>query len=176
MKQHNVNLNQWFLSDIFPITSRGILRKSRQAENDAPVAFFAALSDHLTHAGVLQNIPFDVVITNEGSAYTAHSGVFTAPISGLYVFSSTLTSYPHNGAKFSFLKNGSPLTHMHPHSNDDSPAYDTSSQTIVLKLMKGDGISVANRNSDESLSGNKLSIFSGFLLQQIYSDADALVG
>lgn len=156
--------------------SKSKQRTTRQAENEAPVAFYAALTDHITHAGQLQNIPFDYVLTNIGDAYTAHAGLFTAPVSGIYVFSATVTSYPHHNALFSFLKNGSPVSHMHPHSNDDSPAYDTASQTIVLRLNKGDDISVANRYADESLFGHRHSVFSGFLLQQIYTEDPSIVG
>ena len=148
----------------------------RQVENDGPVGFFAVLTDHVEHAGELQSIAFDTAVTNEGSAYTPHTGIFVAPVGGLYVFSSTLTSYPHNNAIFSFLKNGNPVSHLHPHSDSDSPAYDTSAMTIVLELGKGDDVSVANRHADESLNGHRLSTFSGFLLYQYYSEATTVVG
>ncbi|XP_052782456.1 complement C1q tumor necrosis factor-related protein 3-like [Mya arenaria] len=60
----------------------------------SPVAFLATLTNHITHAGALQPIAFNRVVTNVGGAYNVHLGSFVAPVSGIYVFSTTLLSYP----------------------------------------------------------------------------------
>lgn len=44
--------------------------------------------------------------------------------------------------------------------------YDTSSQTIILQLAKGDDVSVKNQEADENIAGNYYTTFCGFLLQQ----------
>lgn len=44
--------------------------------------------------------------------------------------------------------------------------YDTSSQTIILQLAKGDDVSVKNQEADENKAGNYYTTFCGFLLQQ----------
>lgn len=150
--------------------------RERQAESETPVAFFALLSDHVTHAGTSQNIAFDIEVTNIGNAYNPHAGLFVAPVSGIYVFSTTLLSYPHHSAHFNFMKNGVVVSSLHPHSADDSPGHDTAGMMVVLRLQKGDDVSVANRDADESLSGHRYSSFSGFLLQQMYDAAPEVVG
>ena len=51
------------------------------------VAVHARLSDaNFAHANKNQVIKFDMVQTNQGAAYDPATGVFTAPVSGLYVF------------------------------------------------------------------------------------------
>ena len=65
----------------------------RQVENETPVAFLATLADHAESLGADQIIAFENVITNVGDAYNSHAGVFIAPVSGIYVFSTSIMSY-----------------------------------------------------------------------------------
>ena len=69
------------------------INRLRQVENGTPVAFLATLSDHAENLGADQNIAFENVITNVGDAYNSHAGVFIAPVSGIYVFSTSIMSY-----------------------------------------------------------------------------------
>jgi len=71
---------------------------------ETPVAFFATLTSHIVHAGQNQTIAFDRVLTNVGNAYNAHVGLFTAPVSGIYVFSVSLLSMPGHTTHFSLYK------------------------------------------------------------------------
>jgi len=67
-------------------------QRIRQAMAERPVAFFATLSTDLQHTGANQPIVFDRVVTNVGSAYNPHVGVFSASVSGmtsLFPFSTT---------------------------------------------------------------------------------------
>ncbi|KAH3702012.1 hypothetical protein DPMN_077011 [Dreissena polymorpha] len=70
------------------------------------VAFFASLTNHAIHLGVGQNLQFDNIITNVGSADNQHDGAFIAPVSGVYVFMSTLVSYPGHEDHFRLVCNG----------------------------------------------------------------------
>ncbi|XP_053381913.1 uncharacterized protein LOC123541482 [Mercenaria mercenaria] len=50
-------------------------------------AFSVQLSVKQTHIGLKQTIKYDKVHLNDGNGYSVHSGVFTAPQSGVYMFS-----------------------------------------------------------------------------------------
>ena len=54
------------------------------------VAFHAYMSHHEENVGHHQTIIFDQVVTNVGGNYNHHTGVFTSPSQGVYVFSWTL--------------------------------------------------------------------------------------
>lgn len=145
-------------------------RRVRRADIDLPIAFFATLSKHIEHAGINQPIVFDNIITNIGNAYNGHMGSFVAPVSGVYVFSTTLFSYPRMSFHASFVKNGQILTNVYIAGSES--VYDTSAQTIVLHLQQGDNVCILNTDSDRSIYGYSYSIFSGFLLKEFYSNTD----
>lgn len=79
--------------------SRGI----RQAEQ---VAFTAVLSQHQQHLSIRQKVLFDRVLLNEGNGYSRHTGAFTAPVAGIYLF---IYNFGHHSTGETFLelmKNG----------------------------------------------------------------------
>ncbi|XP_060602844.1 heavy metal-binding protein HIP-like [Ruditapes philippinarum] len=149
------------------------VNRIRRAENEIHVAFFAKMDKHLVHAGIHQNIVFDTVVTNVGNGYHSHVGTFIAPVSGTYVFSATLVSFYHVNAHAEFVKNGQVLTTMFV--NGAEAGYDTTSQTIVLQLQKGDDVVVQNKDADKSFYGTGQGTFSGFLLFEDFS-SPSIVG
>lgn len=122
------------------------------------------MDNHLEHAGVHQTFVFETVVTNIGNGYKERLGVFVAPVSGMYVFTTTLVSFYHVSAHASFIKNGQAVTVMFVSGGE--AGYDTTSQTIVLMLQQGDEISVQNGDPDKSFYGGSHSTFAGFLLQE----------
>ncbi|KAL4237155.1 hypothetical protein ACF0H5_005535 [Mactra antiquata] len=79
-------------SSILPSSSHKPTKQQshiRRREIAGGVAFTAYLS-HDINPGSKQTIKFDKVITNEGMAYNNHTGVFTCPEAGVYLFSFTL--------------------------------------------------------------------------------------
>lgn len=146
----------------------------RRADNETPVAFFATMVKHLEHAGIQQPFVFEHVITNVGNAYHGHIGSFIAPVAGTYVFSTTLVSFYHVNAHAQFVKNGQPITTLYVSGGESG--HDTTSQTIVLNLHKGDDVGIHNVDNDKSFYGSNHSLFSGFLLQEDFSSSPAVVG
>lgn len=68
-------------------------------------AFMAALSNDLVHCTRFQPVIFDSVKLNSGSAYNNKHGIFTAPITGTYLFTATLSVMPNNMYHTAFVKN-----------------------------------------------------------------------
>lgn len=128
----------------------------------------------MQNVGAMQNIAFDRLITNIGNAYNPHAWVFIAPVSGIYVFSTTVLSFGTATAHFSLLQNGAMVTRIY--HNPGSDGYETASLTAVLQLAKGDDVSVANVDADNTVHGSNFSSFTGFLLQEIFEEAVDLVG
>ncbi|XP_060568793.1 complement C1q-like protein 4 [Ruditapes philippinarum] len=57
------------------------------SQNQTPVAFTAYLDHRITNLGADQAIVYNKVLLNQGAAYNVYNGVFTAPKSGVYIFS-----------------------------------------------------------------------------------------
>ncbi|XP_052694353.1 complement C1q-like protein 3 [Crassostrea angulata] len=60
------------------------------------IAFYAYLTNAEINPGAHHIIVYDHVITNSGNGYSKHSGSFTAPKAGMYVFSWTTFVDPHS--------------------------------------------------------------------------------
>ena len=161
------NLPHSFFADKFP-------SRLRRATPDTEVAFFATLNRTQVHIGQLQSIVFDQVETNIGNGYDQYTGVFSAPESGVYVFSTTIVTLGANSTHYGVFKNRVQKTIMWVNGFQNS--YDSSSHTVILKLQKGDDVTIKHTESDKSVQGDLHSMFSGFLLYQADVGDLAFVG
>ena len=138
------------------------------------MAFLATLSNDQTRIGHLQNVVFDHVETNIGNYYDPNVGLFRAPKAGTYVFSTTLMTYNNHSSHYGFFVNRRDVTHMWVNGQHNN--YDTTSQTVVLHLNKGDDVTVKHTDADKNLRGYHYCIFSGFLLYQDRQADPAIIG
>ncbi|KAL4236775.1 biological adhesion [Mactra antiquata] len=145
------------------IIDRGHTRK-RHVEQ--PVAFTATINqEYITHVGGHQTIVFPDVITNIGANYHSQHGLFTAPISGLYLVSTTLLS-GHNSAFAATIEvNGHDVVRLREMGTGSF--HGSSSQTIVLHLIKDDDVAVQSLSSDKLFWGDKYCSFTVVLLQEM---------
>ena len=60
---------------------------------DPAVAFSAYVDENTGPSGANGTFVFDKVLTNEGGAYDESIGVFTCPISGIYVFTVVASTF-----------------------------------------------------------------------------------
>jgi hypothetical protein len=141
-------------------------RIQQTKDNELTVAFTAGLSKSVDNLGAHQNIPFDHVETNIGNGYNPHEGVFTAPVSGLYVFHTSIFVDRNQEVFGELVVNGLIKASAYARSTDGR--YDQGSQTLVIQIQQGDVVAVQNLIVKSELFGDPYiySTFSGFLLQQ----------
>lgn len=150
--------------------------KVRRQFSETVVAFSATINQaHVDSIGLHQNIVFSDVITNIGNAYNNHHGVFIAPVSGLYMFSATLLSSQNAELAAAIEINGTDAVRMFEKGADGR--HGSASQTIIIKLRKGDDVSIQSVFSDShSYWGDKYTSFSGVLLHEMEMDTSQILG
>ncbi|XP_061195666.1 complement C1q-like protein 4 [Saccostrea echinata] len=116
------------------------------------VAFYAYMSANEPNPGKHHTVIFNTVITNVGSSYNHHDGVFTAPTNGVYVFSWNLYSQFHGLIASELMVNsaskGGRLSDSRSVSEDHS-----SSGTLVVEISQGDIVYIRTHQT-LSISGN----------------------
>ncbi|XP_063416512.1 complement C1q-like protein 4 [Mytilus trossulus] len=111
--------------------------------------------------GAQQTIVFEHIHENHGNGYDSRQGHFTAPVSGLYQFSTTIYSMDNYGVHCEMVKNGQNLGQLLA----PVPGYASSTLNVVIYLSVGDHVWVRHLGSAiERLNANDYSSFSGFLI------------
>ncbi|XP_045158683.1 heavy metal-binding protein HIP-like [Mercenaria mercenaria] len=134
-------------------------------ENENPIAFYGKMMN--VHTNVSQNpiLKFNNVVTNIGDPYSQHNGLFIVPVSGIYVFSTTVMTETDSDAHVGIYVNDVRMTNVKLYGSEHR--YDTMSQTAVFQLQKYDTVSVRHYEGTQILHYDYTS-FSGFLLQEDY--------
>ncbi|VDI05777.1 Hypothetical predicted protein [Mytilus galloprovincialis] len=124
------------------------------------VAFHARLTPHVA-LGSTQTVIFDHVITNIGKAYNQHTGHFTAPFNGIYMFACTFLQKRGSGVHLQMVNNSSEISKGHGASGAGVAGV----MNAVIYLQKGDVVKVRHypgKGSQTILGG--WSFFTGYLL------------
>lgn len=103
---------------------------------------------------------FDKVVVNEGNHFNLKTGIFTAPINGLYHISCTIEVSAAGNAYYRLMKNNENDFYVGGYIVNTAKA--SQSQSIVMDLQKGDRVFLMGR-STFSLQ-NTYTYFSGYLL------------
>ncbi|VDI11348.1 Hypothetical predicted protein, partial [Mytilus galloprovincialis] len=119
------------------------------------VAFYAYMSSHEANLGRHQTLVFDMVKTNLGSSYSKHTGVFTTPEKGTFVFTWTITSDFHSYIYSEILINSVPFGSIIS-SSDEIHDDHTATGIIVVQLNHGDVVYIRT-NPNASIKGRILS-------------------
>ncbi|KAM7377114.1 hypothetical protein PAMA_013748 [Pampus argenteus] len=143
--------------------------QQRIAAVEAPrIAFSASLANsgrvcRGPSSGKYKILVFKRVFSNNGDAYNQDTGIFTAPVKGVYYFSFSTFGYNTHLMGAILMKNG-----VHQVSTNDKISVDgsdSSSNSVVLQLVAGDKVHMQlwdyGRVSD-NLNGH--TTFSGYLL------------
>ncbi|XP_037390324.1 complement C1q-like protein 2 [Pygocentrus nattereri] len=169
LKEHQVqSVKLGVLRDRSNITE-GRVEELRKNNEVRKAAFSASLlgtgEGHVGPISTETTLIFGKILSNVGNAYNPYTGIFTAPVRGIYEFKlfvyNHATSSVSSGA--SLHKNGERLVTAYAH-NDDRQHVSSSNSVIVL-MEQGDVVFVrlwANRRIFDSK--NHHSTFSGHIL------------
>jgi hypothetical protein len=104
-----------------------------------PVAFYAYMSHDEPNPSLHHSLIFDVVKTNVGGGYNKYSGTFTAPNSGVYVFTWTIYSGTRGQTAFQIYVNDEVVDSSFG-DTDDVVDSDSDSGTMVVSLNAHDNV------------------------------------
>lgn len=124
-----------------------------------PAVGFTAILTHDTYLGNKQAVKYDRIITNYGKGYNKWSGHFTASVKGLYVFSCTVMAKVAYDISIDIVKNGKSISTVYSNKH----TWDQASETLVLRLGKGDKVWTRYAGSGRLLNG-QYTLFSGYLI------------
>nr|XP_049595843.1 uncharacterized protein LOC125980568 isoform X2 [Syngnathus scovelli] len=142
-----------------------------QTSGETKVAFAAALTDSGSVGPFDQEttLIFSKVFTNIGRAYDETSGVFTAPVDGIYVFSFTAADFLKGYMGVTLYCNRQPI--VSSLDLNDHGGYASATNGVLIPLEAGDRVRLSlpasYRLYDDMRS---FSVFSGFLLFQLEAD------
>ncbi|CAC5411494.1 C1QL [Mytilus coruscus] len=103
------------------------------------VAFYAYLSTNRVNPSFHQTLIYDVAKTNSGNGYNAATGIFTAPTTGIYVFTWVTRMYEATYSTELMVNNAVVGTSFLRVSHDHDVS---ASGTVVTKISKGDSVFV----------------------------------
>ncbi|XP_045179177.2 C1q-related factor-like [Mercenaria mercenaria] len=131
--------------------------------SDNNVAFSVGLSN-TQNVYNKDTILYDKVFVNEHNGYSTYTGVFTCPVAGLYVFHFHAYSSNKDSVMWlDLLHNDNIMVSVSGYNS-----HTVSSQTVMLKLRKGDRVQIQSRESQEfalfGIQGQIYSTFTGFIL------------
>jgi len=146
------------------VATQGIRHASRAGRqvSASPVAFSALASHTLSHLGAGQNLIFEKTNVNTNNVYNPHHGVFTAPVPGIYLITTSITAHNNQENHCDIVLNGHLVAQIYTRGTDNR--YDQGSQTILLHLKQGDDVSIQNDDLNDTIHGGLYTTFSGFLL------------
>nr|QBA18401.1 type 2 C1q domain-containing protein 12 [Littorina littorea] len=111
-------------------------------------------------------LKFNRVLTNAGNDYNRYTGIFTAPVSGLYSFHLHYMGGKNNGGTELAIRKGTTILATAYAAGNNKDAQDQGSCTAVAQLVRGDQISVKFYYGISEVWGSPLTSFSGFLVQR----------
>ncbi|XP_035650542.1 complement C1q-like protein 2 isoform X1 [Oncorhynchus keta] len=127
------------------------------------VAFSASLFPSSQHRGPFNidtTLIFTNVITNIGQAYNSGTGVFAAPVRGVYYFTFTCNSGTTGKVNAALLKNGQKMAAVIENGHVDSMG----SNSVILQLDEGDHVNIILWSDNSIYDNGYRSTFTGVLL------------
>ncbi|CAJ1085915.1 complement C1q-like protein 4 [Xyrichtys novacula] len=109
---------------------------------------------------------FKRVITNMGDAYNVATGIFAAPVAGVYYFTIFFHAAGDHEGKLYMYKNADLIIVTHDQKSDTDPA-DNGGNAVFLQLQQGDQVYVQLPANCHVWGSNGHTTFSGFLVSQM---------
>ncbi|XP_067435964.1 complement C1q tumor necrosis factor-related protein 6-like isoform X1 [Thunnus thynnus] len=132
------------------------------------VLFSAAVggSGHIGPFNTDTTLIYRAVITNIGGAYSQSTGIFTAPVAGVYYFTIFYHAGGEHRAILSVHKNNQLIVTTHDHESN-SDVSDNGGNAVFLQLQRGDEVYVRLAENSHVWGYDFHTTFSGFLVTQI---------
>ncbi|KAF7650893.1 hypothetical protein LDENG_00119010 [Lucifuga dentata] len=136
---------------------------------EAIKVIFSAAADGNEHIGpfnIETTLIYGTVITNIGGSFNQHTGIFTAPIAGVYYFVFFCHAGGGHPLTLYLYKNNQLLSMTHDHSSSADGA-DNGGNAVFVQLQKGDQVYVRLGANTHVWPRQRITTFSGFLLGQV---------
>jgi hypothetical protein len=151
------NISNTAGAEAFSITGSGTVSVRK------PIAFSATRTAGNITSGPT-TIVWNSVKSNVGSAYNAGTGIFTAPINGVYFFSFYGMNNTNSVFHIQLQKNNIDLG-INPYGNSGAGNYTGNHGSVILELVASDQIKiVVVAGTTFYATGNAHNGFSGFLI------------
>ena len=89
-----------------------------------------------------ENLTFNGSLCNVGSGLDVDSGIFTAPVGGMYFFMFHIATHDNKKALLSIRKNGDEIASIFDQNHKDNHKNSMAGQTIIIDCQRGDEIVV----------------------------------
>jgi len=146
------------------------------------IAFASHLSSHAKGLGVHQVVPFDNVTLNAGNAFDPVTHVFLCPVTGVYVFQSSLMAEQHDMIQTAIVIDGANGAKLYASGADSARAgsglgYDQGFNSLVTLCKQGQHVWVRNHHANgHAVYPAHFSTFSGFMLYEVETSVPTIVG
>ena len=128
-----------------------------------PTGFHVALS----HPQSLHStVAFDSIISHYGNCWNSNSKMFEAPVTGLYSFHVTIMNHNTQLTAWAEILHGNKIVQrVHSDQAHGPASYDTGSASALIRVMKGENVSVILRYGRLYSDKRDWIHFVGFLVQ-----------
>lgn len=109
---------------------------------EGTIAFYAYMSHKETDPGAHHLLVYDHVVTNLGNGYNKHTGFFTPPVSGVYVFTWTTFACANSYFPVEITVNSSPIGVTFNHGPN---TYNAVTGVVVVDVNQGDSVGIRTR-------------------------------
>ncbi|KAI4808336.1 hypothetical protein KUCAC02_000400 [Chaenocephalus aceratus] len=133
------------------------------------VVFSAAIGGGDTAIGPFNTditLVYRKVITNIGGAYSPYTGVFIAPVAGVYYFTIFFHAGWDHEAKLMLYKNNDVVVVTYDHASTSDTA-DNGGNAVFLQLVQGDQVYVRLGVNTHVWGSDYPTTFSGFLVTEM---------
>ncbi|KAF1380792.1 hypothetical protein PFLUV_G00167670 [Perca fluviatilis] len=132
------------------------------------VAFSAAIGGSGKHIGPFNTdttLIYKTVITNIGNAYNEHTGIFGAPVTGIYYFTFHYHAGGGHPVSLVLIKNSQSVVTAYDHQTLNDGA-DNGGNAVFVQLQQGDQVFVRLGANTNVWGNNEITTFSGFLVNK----------
>ncbi|XP_041649676.1 complement C1q tumor necrosis factor-related protein 3-like [Cheilinus undulatus] len=143
---------------------RGLMNKETTR-----VAFSAALGGNAEHIGPFNTrttLIYKTVKTNIGNAYNSATGIFTAPVAGVYYFTFFYNVESTHRTFLRLYKNSVQIVFASQYRSKTF-GNDNGGNAVFLQLQQGDQVYVRMMENSHIYGGSYYTTFSGFLVSQM---------